>query len=220
MFEIAKVINVTKQAGSDHCLIRWTSPRRCSARARWKTLFRQMKKIAQRGHSVEFVSHRLDEVLAITDRIYVYKDGRSVGDLDTKDASEKKALRDDVGRTTTTEYYHLEKQRVPGPEVVLEAKDLGLHGVFKHVNFQLHEGEILGLCGVVGSGKEEICSVLCGDLLPTSGEVMVRGRTMRLRSPVEALGASILMIPKERLYEGVVMTLSVEDNIACPTRAS
>ncbi len=214
MIEIAKVINVTKQAGSDHCLILLDEPTSVLSEGEVENLFCQMKKIAQRGHSVVFVSHRLDEVLAITDRIYVYKDGRSVGDLDTKDASEKKLYEMMVGRTTTTEYYHLEKQRVPGPEVVLEAKDLGLHGVFKHVNFQLHEGEILGLCGVVGSGKEEICSVLCGDLLPTSGEVMVRGRKMRLRSPVEALGASILMIPKERLYEGVVMTLSVEDNIA------
>jgi ribose transport system ATP-binding protein len=67
---------------------------------------------------------------------------------------------------------------------------------------------------VVGSGKEEICSILCGDLKPTSGEVHVRGKRVNFASPVQALSTSILMIPKERLYEGVVMTLSVEDNIA------
>jgi len=214
MIEIAKVINVTKQAGSDHCLILLDEPTSVLSEAEVQNLFKQMKKIASRGHSVVFVSHRLDEVLEITDRIYVYKDGMSVGDLATRDASEKLLYEMMVGRTTTTEYYHLEKQRVPGKKVVLEAKDLGLHGVFKHVSFQLHEGEILGLCGVVGSGKEEICQILCGDLKPTSGEVQVRGKKAKFSSPVEALKASVLMIPKERLYEGVVMTLSVEDNIA------
>ena len=214
MVEIAKVMNVTKQAGSDHCLILLDEPTSVLSESEVQNLFKQMKKIAARGHSVVFVSHRLDEVLEISDRIYVYKDGMSVGDLATKDATEKILYEMMVGRTTPTEYYHLEKQRVPGQKVVLEAKDLGLHGVFKHVSFQLHEGEILGFCGVVGSGKEEICSILCGDLKPTSGEVHVRGKKVKFGSPVEALGTSILMIPKERLYEGVVMTLSVEDNIA------
>ena len=214
MVEIAKVINVTRQAGSEHCLILLDEPTSVLSESEVQNLFKQMKKIAARGHSVVFVSHRLDEVLTITDRIYVYKDGTSVGDLPTKDATEKVLYEMMVGRTTPGEYYHLEKQRAPGANVVLEAKDLGLHGVFKHVSFTLHEGEILGFCGVVGSGKEEICAILCGDLKPTSGEVFVRGKKVRYASPVEALDASILMIPKERLFEGVVMTLSVEDNIA------
>jgi len=214
MIEIAKVINVTKQAGQEHCLILLDEPTSVLNEAEVKNLFTQMRKIAERGHSVVFVSHRLDEVLEITDRIYVYKDGKSVGNLLTKDATEKRLYEMMVGRTTTTEYYHLEKQRKPADNVVLEARDLGLHGVFKHVNFKLREGEILGFCGVVGSGKEEICSVLCGDVRPTSGEVLVRGKRVNFHSPVEGLNAGILMIPKERLYEGVVMTLSVEDNIA------
>ncbi len=214
MIEIAKVINVTKQAGQEHCLILLDEPTSVLSEAEVRNLFKQMRKIADRGHSVVFVSHRLDEVLEVTDRIYVYKDGKSVGDLPTKEATEKRLYEMMVGRTTTTEYYHLEKQRRPAEKTVLEASDLGLHGVFKHVNFKLREGEILGFCGVVGSGKEEICSVLCGDIRPTSGEVWVRGRRVHFGSPVEGLNAGILMIPKERLYEGVVMTLSVEDNMA------
>ena len=119
-----------------------------------------------------------------------------------------------MGQSTTTEYYHLDRQTAPQDDVLLEAKDLGLHGIFKHVNFRLHRGEVLGLCGVVGSGAEEVCEVLCGDEKPSFGEISVRGRAVRFRSPKQALREGILMIPKERLFEGIVSTLSVEDNIA------
>ena len=170
--------------------------------------------IAAQGHAVIFVSHHLNEILEVTDRIYVYKDGTSVGSLDTRDADEAKLYEMMVGQSTTTEYYHLDRQTAPQDDVLLEAKDLGLHGIFKHVNFRLHRGEVLGLCGVVGSGAEEVCEVLCGDEKPSFGEIAVRGRAVRFRSPKQALREGILMIPKERLFEGIVSTLSVEDNIA------
>ncbi len=214
MVEIAKVMNVTKQTGHEHCLILLDEPTSVLNEEEVQNLFKQMRKIADKGHSVVFVSHRLNEILEITDRIYVYKDGQSVGSLDTQDATEAKLYEMMVGRSTTTEYYKLEKQRIPDQEVILEAKDLGLHGVFKHVDFKLHQGEILGICGVVGSGKEEICSVICGDEKPTSGELYLRGQRVNFSAPVQALKQGILMIPKERLYEGIVSTLSVENNIA------
>lgn len=119
-----------------------------------------------------------------------------------------------VGRETTTEYYHLADQKPAGKEVVLETKDLGLSGVFKHCNIKLHKGEILGICGVVGSGKEEICSVICGDEKPSSGELYVNGKKVDYSSPANALHDGILMIPKERHAEGIVRNLSVADNMA------
>ena len=214
MVEIAKVMNVTSSLGDRKCMILLDEPTSVLNESETQNLFKQMRKIAAKGHAVVFVSHRLDEILEITDRIYVYKDGESVGSLDTKDATEAKLYEMMVGRTTSTEYYHLEKQREIQDEVVLEVKDLGLAGVFKDVSFQLHRGEILGVCGVVGSGKEDICEVLCGDEKPTSGEIHIRGRKVEFASPVKAKDAGILMIPKERLVEGIVRTLSVENNIA------
>lgn len=214
MIEIAKVMNVTKQSGAEHCLILLDEPTSVLNEAEVENLFKQMKKITAQGHSVIFVSHHLDEILHITDRIYVYKDGVSVGNLDTKDATEAKLYELMVGKGTTTEYYHLDRQTVPSDEVLLEVKDLGVHGVFKHVDFKLHRGEVLGLCGVVGSGIEEICEVVCGDERPSFGEVLVRGEAMRVSSPQAALGRGVLMIPKERLFEGIVGTLSVEENIS------
>mgnify|MGYP003749156277 FL=1 len=214
MVEIAKVIRVTKGSDSEHCLILLDEPTSVLNEGEVLNLFAQMRKLTAKGHSVVFVSHRLDEVLDICDRIYVYKDGESVGTVDAKQASEKLLYEMMVGRSTTSEYYRLEKQKKPAKEVVLEVEDLGVHGVFKGVNFALHRGEILGLCGVVGSGKEEICSVLCGDINQTRGAIKLRGKEVRFRSPEHALRSGILMIPKERHYEGIVAMLSVENNTA------
>ena len=214
MIEIAKVMNVTKQSGEEHCLILLDEPTSVLNEEEIQNLYVQMKKIADQGHCVIFVSHHLDEILNFTDRIYVYKDGESVGTLDTKDATEAKLYELMVGKGTSTEYYHLDRQTVPQNEVLLEVKDLCKHAVFKNVSFQLHRGEVLGLAGVVGSGVEEICEVICGDEKPTHGKVLINGKEINLKNPKHALEESVLMIPKERLFEGIVSGLSVEENIA------
>ena len=214
MVEIAKVVNVAHRDDGKSCLILLDEPTSVLNEEEVQTLFKQMRKLADRGHGVVFVSHRLDEVLEITDRIYIYKDGSSVGHMPTKEANESILYEKMVGRNSTNEYYQLDKQIVPTRETVLEVKNLSKFGVFKNISFSLHKGEILGFCGVVGSGKEEICSILCGDESPTGGEIMLGGKPVTFSSPEQARKAGILMIPKERLYEGIVGILSVEDNIA------
>lgn len=215
MIEIAKVVNVTKEATTTgKCLILLDEPTSVLNESEVQRLFVEIRKLTAKGHSVIFVSHRLDEVLEISDRVYVYKDGQNAGNMNIEDATEAKMYEMMVGRETTTEYYHLEKQIEPSDEVILEAKDMGCWGKFKHVDFQLHKGEILGFCGVVGSGKEEICSVICGDEKPTSGELIVKGKKTNYSCPSNALKDGILMIPMERLVEGVIRGLSVEDNVA------
>jgi len=214
MVEIAKVVNITKQSKSDKkCLILLDEPTSVLNEDETKRLFVEIRKLTENGHSVVFVSHRLDEVLEISDRVYVYKDGENAGNMSVEDATEAILYELMVGRETTTEYYKLEKQTDPTDEVVLEAKDLGLWGRFKHCSFKLHKGEILGFCGVIGSGKEDICSVISGDERQTSGELIIRGKAVKYSAPHQALRDGILMIPKERLYEGVIRSLAVEDNI-------
>ena len=217
MIEVAKVINVTKSRNGQtgqKCLILLDEPTSVLNEDETRNLFKQMRKIAARGHGVVFISHRLDEVLEVTDRIYVYKDGESVGSFDTREAHEAKLYEMMVGRSTSTEYYKLDRQTEPRDEVLLEVRDIGLSGVFKHVSFSLRRGEILGICGVIGSGKEDICEVICGDERPTSGAIFLKGERVRFSSPANGLKKGVLMIPKERLAEGIVRTASVEDNIA------
>lgn len=214
MVEIAKVINVTKGRDGRKCLILLDEPTSVLNESEVKNLFVQIRKITALGHSVVFVSHRLDEILEVTDRVYVYKDGASVGTLQTKDASEAILYEMMVGRSTTSEYYKLDKQGTPQNEVLLQVESLGLSGVFKDINFSLRRGEILGICGVVGSGKEEVCEVICGDERPTRGSMAIAGKPVNFAAPAQGLKNGVLMIPKERLVEGIVGALSVQDNMA------
>ncbi|MCL2320392.1 MAG: sugar ABC transporter ATP-binding protein, partial [Treponema sp.] len=214
MIEVAKVINVTKSGEDRKCLILLDEPTSVLSEEETQNLFRQMRKIAGHGHGVVFISHRLDEVLEVTDRIYVYKDGASAGSLLTKEANEAKLYEMMVGRSTSTEYYQLDKQITPQEEVLLEVRNLGRMGIFKDVSFKLRRGEILGITGVIGSGKEDICETICGDEKPDSGEIILKGKPVHFSSPAEGLENKILMIPKERLAEGIVRTASVENNIA------
>ena len=214
MVEIAKVVNLIQSSGNEHCLILLDEPTSVLNENEVQQLFEEIRKLTAQGHSIIFVSHRLDEILEISDRVYVYKDGQNAGNMPTAEATEEKLYELMVGHSTTMEYYKLDQQRDPDEDVVLEARSLGLMGVFKDVSFKLRKGEILGIAGVVGSGKEEICAVLCGDERATAGTYFVKGRKRRYASPAEALKDGLLMIPKERLVEGIVPGLSVKDNMA------
>src|SRR5699024_7288091 len=124
MVEIAKVVNVAKREDGQSCLILLDEPTSVLNEEEVQTLFKQMRKLADKGHGVVFVSHRLDEILEITDRIYVYKDGSSVGTIPTREANEPKLYEMMVGRNSTNEYYQLDRQTKPSDEVVLEVENL------------------------------------------------------------------------------------------------
>jgi ribose transport system ATP-binding protein len=118
-----------------------------------------------------------------------------------------------VGKESNSEYYHINSQVEPEQTVVLSVDDLGLYGRFKHVSFDLRKGEVLGICGVVGSGKEDICACVCGDMKPTSGRMIFEGREMFFDSPSKALDNGVISVPKWRNEEGVLGSLSIAENI-------
>lgn len=213
MVEISKAFNSVLMSNANRYLILLDEPTSVLNSDEIKTLFKQVRKLKEQGHSVIFVSHRLDEVLELTDRIYVFKDGKCVGKTVTKDADESLLYEMMVGRVSSGEFYRTNKQVLPDEEVVLDVEDLGLTGCFKGVNFQLKKGEALGVCGVVGSGKEELCSVILGDEKPTTGTIRVNNKIKKIRSPADALDNGIVAVPKNRRSEGIFDIRSVSENI-------
>jgi ribose transport system ATP-binding protein len=214
MVEISKVLDIIIQSTGTGALLLLDEPTTVLSDDEIKVLFHEINEIKNKGVSVIFVSHRLDEVLEITDRIYIFKDGERTGMVNTKEANTNELYERMVGRTTSGKYYFFNEQTVPGDEIVLEVKNLGKFGYFKDVNFQLKKGEILGICGVEGSGKEELCAVLCGDEAYTAGSVVIEDRPVRsMSSPGAALKKSVLSIPRDRRLEGIIGMMSVSDNI-------
>lgn len=214
MVEISKIVNLVSEVGKEGSVVLLDEATTVLTQDEIDLLFTQMRRLADVGHSVVFISHRLDEVLKVTDRIIIFKDGELITTIKTKDADEEFLYTKMVGTSTSGEYYVTERQTIPNNENILEVKDLSRFGEFNRIGFSLRKGEILGLCGLEGSGKESLCSVLCGDLNYTTGEIIVNNKKVNFNSPYRALKEGILSIPKNRRDEGIIGMLSIIDNIA------
>jgi ribose transport system ATP-binding protein len=163
--------------------------------------------------SFVFVSHRLDEVLSLADRVYVMKDGRVVAGMPAAQTSVPELHQLMVGRELHAQYYRESRQQPPRESVVLAAQGLSAGRAYRNVTLQVREGEVLGIAGVVGSGREELTRTLFGFLPHTAGRLMVRGKRVRLTSPDQAAALGIGYIPRERRLEGLIMPLPIVPNM-------
>ena len=214
MVEITKVLDIVSETANDRALILLDEPTTVLTDEEMKILFEQVRLMKEKGNCIIFISHRLQEVLDLTDRIYVFKDGHLTGEVETKDADEYKLYEMMVGRETNGEYYVSQRQTVPTDDVVLEVEDLAMFGSFKDVSFKLHKGEVLGLYGVEGSGKEDVCAVISGDEAKTGGTIRVNGKEVNFGSPSDARRHGILSVPRDRREEGIIGILPISENIS------
>ncbi|MBQ6342051.1 MAG: sugar ABC transporter ATP-binding protein [Anaerolineaceae bacterium] len=214
MVEITKVLDIVSETANDRALILLDEPTTVLTDDEMKILFEQVRLMKEKGNCVIFISHRLQEVLDLTDRIYVFKDGHLTGEVETKDADEYKLYEMMVGRETNGEYYVSQRQTIPTDEVVLEVENLAMFGSFKNVSFKLHKGEVLGLYGVEGSGKEDVCAVISGDEAKTDGTIKVNGKEVKFGSPSDARRNGILSVPRDRRDEGIIGLLPISENIS------
>jgi ribose transport system ATP-binding protein len=211
MVELAKALTLEEQAKGD-LVILLDEPTSVLERAEIDILFGRVRALKSRASFI-FVSHRLDEVLELSDRIYVMKDGAVVAELETADAEVATLHRLMVGRSLQSEYYRESLQAPFRDQVVVEAAGLGLADRYRDIDFKLHAGEILGVAGVIGSGREELTRTLAGLAPHDRGRLVVDGREVRLATPAEAVDCGLGYVPRERRVEGLVLFLSVAANI-------
>ncbi|HET9069804.1 MAG TPA: ATP-binding cassette domain-containing protein, partial [Amaricoccus sp.] len=147
------------------------------------------------------------------------KDGAVVADLAAADADVPTLHHWMVGRSLQAEYYREPLQKPYRPEVLIEARGLSLTGAYKGVDFTLHSGEILGIAGVIGSGREELTRTLAGFLPHDGGTLTVAGRPARFANPAQAVDAGMGYIPRERRTEGLVLFLPVAANMTLASLA-
>ncbi len=163
--------------------------------------------------SVVFISHRLDEVLKISDRIYVMRDGEVVAERDPKDVDIHELHSLMVGEDHAGTYYNVEDQKPHGDKVILKAENLTLHGSFEDVSFELHEGEVLTVAGVEGAGRDQLVRAIIGAFPPESGTITYDGKVRKFRAPDEAAKAGIGYVPSDRRGEGALLPMTVRHNI-------
>jgi ribose transport system ATP-binding protein len=212
MVEIVKVLQLGKRSNEAPIVI-FDEPTSVLEKHEIELLFSQIKRLREEG-SVIFVSHRLEEVLEVADRIYVLRDGKCVATGAAAELPPAELFHLMVGREVSSEHYGEVDQSPYQVEVpVLELRDVSVGAACAGVSFVLHKGEVLGIVGVVGSGREALCRALMGALPVRAGHVLLDNRPVHFRSPAQAVEAGVGFVPAERRTEGVAMGLSVAENI-------
>ncbi|UIK02153.1 sugar ABC transporter ATP-binding protein (plasmid) [Rhizobium leguminosarum] len=168
------------------------------------------------GVSIIYVSHKMDEVFRICQRASVMRDGKLVGMVDLKSASEKDVIAMMVGRELMQE----EHNSFVTDTVKLEAKKLSSATKIRDVSFTLHKGEVLGIAGLVGSGRTELLRLLAGADRLSDGSIAIDGKVVRFASPRDAIAAGIGLVPEERKREGIIPLRPVSTNIALASLSS
>ena len=166
--------------------------------------------LKQRNIAVVFISHKLDEVFEVSDRVTVLKDGKYVGCKNIEELNESTLVRMMVGRSVS---YEALNQESYAAEKILEVKNISKEGNFKDISFTLHKGEILAFTGLVGAGRSETVKALFGLNPPDEGEIFIRGEKAELKKVSQAMKHKIAFIPEDRHQEGLILNMSMRDNI-------
>jgi ABC-type sugar transport system ATPase subunit len=175
-----------------------------------KTLFDQIKKLKLHSVAIIYISHKMDEIFKIADRITVLRDGKLICTDDANNFNHEKLIRLMVGREIN-EFYP--KSTVRLGEIALEVKGFTRKKHFRNINFELHSGEILGMAGLVGAGRSELVESIFGVTKPDSGEVIIFGKKAVIRHPSEAIGHKMALVTEDRKYTGLNLVDTVEHNI-------
>lgn len=175
------------------------------------SLFAIIRKLKDEGKIIIYVSHRMSELSAITDKIAIFKDGRYVTTLVTSETSEPEMIKLMVGRDIGSVYEELDRDKEIG-DVLLEVKHLSSDYV-DDVSFTLHKGEVLGFSGLVGAGRTETMRAIIGADRMTGGEIFLNGEKIVCKSPGDAKKKGIVLVPEDRKTQGILSTLSIRDNI-------
>jgi ribose transport system ATP-binding protein len=173
-------------------------------------LFRITSHLRERGHGIVHISHRLEELKRITDRVTVMRDGRYVDTVNTADASIQQIISMMVGRTVFEATPELPE--TVDPTIVLEVSGLNLGRQVRDVSFQLHRGEILGVAGLVGAGRTEVMRAIFAADRPESGTITINGQPATIRSPSDAVQHGIAYLSEDRKRYGLALGMDVETN--------
>jgi ribose transport system ATP-binding protein len=211
MVEIAKALSLDSRIKGDIAIL-LDEPTSVLEKKEIALLFEIIDDLKRRA-SIVFISHRLDEVLEISDRVYAMRDGKVVFETPAKATTIKELHQYMVGRQLHHEYYREARQTTPTDTPVLEAQSLTKRGAFADVSFMLRQGEILGVAGVIRSGREELAKCLAGHKSFDAGVLKVAGRTVSFRAAHEATAQGVGLIPSERKTEGLVASFSVAENM-------
>lgn len=204
MVEIAKALSV------DCKVLVMDEPSATLTEHELASLFEQMRRLKKEGVSIIYISHRLEEVFEIADRVTVLRDGRVVGTAPVSDLDSQTIIRMMVGRDVSGERF---RRAGAAGEELLRVEELSRGNEVRNVSFVLHRGEILGIAGLVGAGRTELVRTIFGADHATGGRIFLEGQLISPRSPAHAIALGIGLVPEDRKLQGLVLGLTVANNV-------
>ncbi|WP_019638886.1 sugar ABC transporter ATP-binding protein [Paenibacillus fonticola] len=207
-----QMLSIAKALFHEARIISFDEPTAALTENETRALFEIIRELKANGITVIFISHRLDELFEICDRITVLRDGKFVGTYLTGEMTRQKLIQSMVGRDVAA-FAERKKPGLKTDEIVLEVKSLSRSGVFENISFHLNKGEILGFSGLVGSKRTDVVRALFGADRKTSGEIFIKGKKGRINSPKQGLMQGIGLIPENRKTQGFIRNMTNADNM-------
>ena len=207
-----QLIEIAKALTHDAKLLILDEPTAALGGEETQLLFRQIERLKAEGVGIIYISHRLEEIKQIADRIVVLRDGARVQDFDTADLPVRTIVEAMVGRSMDQLFPPLP---TPGEDIVLDVAGLtSRQGAFRDVSFQVRKGEIFGISGLVGAGRTELVRAIAGADPIAGGTVTLNGQDVTPKSPGDAIRNGIVLVPEDRKLQGVILEHTIQENIA------
>jgi ribose transport system ATP-binding protein len=207
MVEIARALTVDAKA------VIFDEPTASLTDAEKVVLFEVIESLKADGVGIVYISHRMEEIFKMTDRISVLRDGGYRGTLTTAETNEDEVTNMMIGRSLDLTRNH---EHVEVGDVALEVRGLSCHDLFQDISFEVRQGEVLGFYGLVGAGRTEIAETLFGLRTPSAGKMFLKGQEVRITSPIQAIQHGISLVPESRKEQGLILGMSCRDNITLP----
>lgn len=179
-----------------------------------QTLFQIVDSLKQEGVTIIYISHKLEEVFEICDRVTVMRDGKIISTRPVSEYNRERIIREMVGREVNQEYPCRSRYSDEEAPVVLEVRELKRSGVFENISFSLRNGEVLGLAGLVGSGRTEIVRAIFGADRLDGGKLFIHGQKVRIRIPADSISHKMALLTEDRKQQGLILQLPVTNNVS------
>ncbi|MBU1569341.1 MAG: sugar ABC transporter ATP-binding protein [Proteobacteria bacterium] len=182
------------------------------SQAETELLFKTIREVKKQGGSIIYISHRLEEIFKIADRISVLRDGKNVVEYTLQEASEDKLVMSMTGRNFSFDIEKKPSEKIS--ESILSVKNISRAGFYQNVTFEVKSGEILGFYGLVGAGRSEVVKAVYGEMHPDEGEILYKGEKFSPRNSREAIDRKIVYVPEDRRQQGLFLIREIRDNLS------
>ncbi len=212
-----QIVEIAKALSTNARIIIMDEPTAPLTNRESEDLYRITEGLRDKGASIIFISHRLEDMYRLASRVTVFRDSRYVGTWPLREKKQEDLIMAMVGREITQFF---PKRSVAIGEEILAVRNLSRTGYFRDVSFSVHKGEILAITGLIGAGRTEVCEAIYGVTHPDSGEILLEGHPIQVAGPADSIRHGIGYLPEDRLRQGLILQWELSRNVTLPTLSS